>query len=154
MCGVREILEVISGFWFAGVRRWWCQVTRMEKKWEVEAAEMWLCENKQKAHWKWSWEAGRENSHITQSTRLTPAGRDGPCTSDRKWCNLTTSAGRKVSTLTAQPMGGCHSSANEKSPDPDLPVSSSGFFLYSSPSQVPKRSSALLFFSGLARGAL
>lgn len=59
--------------------------------------------NKQKYHLKWTWVAGRENSHsaVTQRTLLTPTGRDLPCVSDRKWHYFTTSAGGRKKWLLA-----------------------------------------------------
>lgn len=65
-----------------------------------------------------------------------PIGRDVPCIS---MLNFTTSERGRFSPhlATAQLMRDCHNSTNEKPLHFKLPVSSSGHFLYISPSQPP-----------------
>lgn len=55
--------------------------------------------------------------------------------------------------VTTQPTGDCHNSTNEKSLYFKLSVSSYGLFIYSTPSQVHKKSIPLLCFSGLVCGS-
>lgn len=96
-----------------------------------------------KSHLKWNWETKKENSHacVTHHTWQTPTGR-------RQY--LESLIGNDVTLLpqqeevevslhpvtTAQSMGDCHSTANEKSLFFELSVSPNGLFIYNSPSQI------------------
>lgn len=101
--------------------------------------------NKQKPHLKWSWETRRENSHTCHSTHTTGPSKKR-CTL-HLWQEVTLLhyLRRTNRFLLAQPMGDCHNSANGKSLYFELPVSPTGVFLDSSPSQVHKRASSALF---------
>lgn len=110
--------------------------------------------NKQKPHLKWSREATSKNSHTRHSTHsnLTLKGRKvGTLHLQQEVLLLNLSCRKQIPPCqaTAQPMGDCHSSANEKSPYFKLCVSSKGLFRYNRASKVHKRAFFFLCFYGL-----
>ena len=97
--------------------------------------------NKQKPHLKWNQEARRGSSHaLPLYVNCRPQGEEIPLHLQQKeyYYFTTQQEERRVSLClaTAQPMRGCHKSANEKSLYFEFPVSSNGLFVYNGPGQL------------------
>ena len=124
--------------------------------WRASTMMIYSSEKRREPRLKWSWEASRGSSHtLPLALNCKPYRRDLPCRLMLLYHPSRRKKGFPASPATVQPVRDSHNSANERPGYFELPVYSSGLFVYNHLPNIPissTRSVSFLLFPRLAYG--